>query len=116
MVLELKMMRAWLLKLSRANAVERDRSLDQKCGNCRHFVDCTDPEEGDYLGKCAWLIDTLGFQEALKIDEYGGPWAHVDEWCKHWEEGPSLWQPEEQPASDAVDPHVADTGTPTTRE
>lgn len=76
--------------------VERHRQPGQSCKTCRHFDDLTDPDDGDYLGKCAYLIDTLGWQKAFEINEYGGNWTHVDSWCSQWAEGPSLWQPVQQ--------------------
>ncbi len=103
----------WFLK----RTIKRSRDAAAECGNCRHFVDMADadePDDDDDIQKCAYLIDTLGLKEALKIDEYGGPWTDCRGWCRNWEQGPSLWRRVESPqASAAVDPHATETPEPT---
>jgi hypothetical protein len=98
----------------------RVRESGESCATCRHFSDLADPNEpddDDDIQKCGYLIDTLGFTKAIEIDPYGGPWIHRNSWCRQWEVGPSLWVRVESPqSSDAVDPHAADSGKPSTRE
>jgi len=96
---------AWLDALI-TRVVEWKREPGSKCGNCRHFIDHTDLNSAspDPLGYCGYLVDTYGLDTALEMSNgYGGRWVHIDGWCAHWEDGPSLWQQrQEPPASDAA--------------
>jgi hypothetical protein len=89
---------------------ERKREAGQSCETCCHFIDYRDPDEDprECNGYCAQLVDTLGFEAAVKVDGYGGFWTHSGAWCGNWEGGPPVWG---KPAPvDAVDP-VGETVT-----
>lgn len=63
--------------------VDPPRPAGQSCESCRHFVDHRDIDD-PHLGYCGQLVNTLGLDEAIKVNEYGGHWTSDDSWCHHW--------------------------------
>lgn len=85
-------MLAWFLDWIGRVTVERNRQPGQSCEACRYFIDYRDEEDPeDQFGYCGQLVAELGFDKALKINEYGGHWTHAGSWCQEWKGGEPVW-------------------------
>lgn len=64
----------------------------QSCQNCRYFIDYTDPDDDpdEVNGYCSFDY----VNNRLHINPYGGHWTHSKSWCRDWEGGEAIWQPE----------------------
>ena len=84
------------------------RRAGESCTNCCHFADHSSDDDlpDEPNGYCCVLVDKLGLDAALKINEYGGHWTHSGSWCSEWEGGPSLWPVDSPQSVAAVDPSV----------